>query len=156
MWPSVNIYNISTFDLLVIWGLIDLTTDLSVNVTLKECLWTCKVVSHPQMTSNPPGKLQGMKCAGGGGCFSHKGENTRAGAPYWGLRSQYKGRFSCDGWVWLRCQAPLGQSPQQGRHHLGTECQGWPKGGDLCPNLRFKRLRLTQRRRGGNDSFPPL
>lgn len=72
------------------------------NVTLKECLWTCKVVSHPQMTSNPSGKQRGMKCTQGWSCFSHKGENTRAGAPYWGLSSQYKGSGSpvMDGSSW--------------------------------------------------------
>lgn len=26
---------------------------------------------------------------------------------------------------------------------MGAECQGLLQGGDLCPNLRFKRLRLT-------------
>lgn len=38
---------------------------------------------------------------------------------------------------------PPGQSPLWGRNHVGAECQGSLQGGDLCPNLRFKRLRLT-------------
>lgn len=38
---------------------------------------------------------------------------------------------------------PSGQSPPWGRNHVGEECQGSPEGGDLCPNLRFNRLRLT-------------
>lgn len=66
MWPPVNINDISTFDLPVIRALIDLTTDLSVNVILDECLWTCKVVSHPQTTSNPSGKQRGDEVRSGG------------------------------------------------------------------------------------------
>lgn len=94
---------------------------------------------------------------GGRGCFSHKVKTwgqvrpTGASAPW--MRGAW---FSCDGWVVLKCQAPLGQAPQQGRHHLGKECQGWPEGGDLCPNLRFKWLRQTLPRRGGSDGFAPL
>lgn len=80
-----------------------------------------------------------------GGIVSPQSENTRAGAPY---RAQCKapGSALMDGFLWDA--RLLWGSPQQGRHHLGKECEGWPERGRymLRPLVQMSTSDTTQTR----------
>lgn len=132
---------ISASDLPVIWVL--LARGQSVNVTLRDRLWTCSVVSHPLTSQRSCGRW--MEKFVGGHALP-----TEATAPH------LKGALVPLWCMGLRCQAPLGQSPEQGDAPSGEGMSQLTLGQRFMSRYRFEWLRLTPHRQGVQDGFPSL